>query len=111
MATAIGYTYWTYYEGVHNPTITLFMSKTTTDISFTMTMENIVGGSLSVNWTAWLQKYESGKWVNVASRTGYLSDDSPSSRTFTDVGGAGKTMRLYVGFENSQQETSKTFTR
>lgn len=111
MATAIGYTYWTYYDGVENPQITLFMSKDSSNISFTMTMENIVGGSLSVDWTAWLQKYENGKWVNVASRTGYLSDDSPSSRTFTNVGGAGKTMRLYVGFENSQQETSRTFVR
>lgn len=50
------------------------------------------------DWTMYLQKFEKRKWVTKASKTGYLSATSSSSRTFTrtDTGDAAGTFRIYV---------------
>lgn len=48
------------------------------------------------DWTMKLQKFEGGKWVDKATKTGYLSASSSSSRSFTrtDTGSDSGTFRV-----------------
>jgi hypothetical protein len=70
------------------------------------------------DWKMELQRYDGG-WKTVGSRTGWLSADSPSNRTFTNVLVSGKKMRVKVTFkyENYKGQIisfvrySKTWTR
>lgn len=50
------------------------------------------------DWTMYLQKFENRKWVTKATKTGYLSATSSSSRSFTrtDTGNGAGTFRIYV---------------
>ncbi|WP_139017903.1 hypothetical protein [Bacillus andreraoultii] len=45
-----------------------------------------------------LQRNSGGTWNTVGTRTGYLTMDSPSYRTFTNVRVTGEQMRVKVTF-------------
>lgn len=42
-------------------------------------------GASNSNWTMRLYRWVNGEWKLGGTRTGYVSKDSPSNRTFTDV--------------------------
>ena len=43
-------------------------------------------GSGNCNWVMWIERQQTnGSWLEGGRRTGYTSDLSPSSRTFTNV--------------------------
>lgn len=50
-------------------------------------------------WKMTLQRYENGRWNNVATRTGYVSSESPSNRTFTAIAQRG-TMKVLLDIKN-----------
>lgn len=62
-------------------------------------------------WTMYLQRYTNGAWSTVGSRTGFITGESPSNRTFTDVGVKNTKMRVKVVFDGSDTRYSNTWTR
>ncbi|MCO0600447.1 hypothetical protein NGI46_24180 [Peribacillus butanolivorans] len=67
-------------------------------------------------WTMYLQRYTNGAWSNVGSRTGYISGDSSSNRTFTNVADKNTKMRVkavfsYEGGGSVGTRYSNTWTR
>jgi len=62
----------------------------TVDVSITQLTGSIV------SWDMYLQRYKSGAWRDVGSRSGYVGVLSPSNRTFTDVMAGGQLrIRIY----------------
>lgn len=53
--------------------------------SVTCTLNVVRGMTYNYPWDMYLQKEENGRWVTIDSRSGYVSNTSPSSRTFTGV--------------------------
>lgn len=58
-------------------------------------------------WTMILQRRTGGTWRNIGSRTGYVRDNSPSNRTFTNVRKDGP-MRVYTIISSSAYHGSVT---
>mgnify|MGYP001178157937 CR=1 FL=1 len=56
-------------------------------------------GDVRHDWQMQLQRQQSNKtWSTIGTRTGYLTFDSPSHRTFTSVKGTSYPLRLVVRF-------------
>lgn len=60
-------------------------------------------GDVKLYWDMYLQRSNGNPpatrvWNTVGSRSGYISADSPSHRTFTNVGQPGSLMRVMVKF-------------
>ena len=56
------------------------------------------GSSWTLDWTMRLQRYVSGSWSTIGTRTGYLRNNSPSERTFTNVSRQNARTRVQVSF-------------
>lgn len=56
--------------------------------------------SFKVYWDMYLQRYHSysNAWQTIGTRTGYVSFDSPSNRTFTNILKKNAQLRVYVRF-------------
>ena len=69
--------------------------------------------STTFNWKMELQRYTSGSWTTIGTRTGYVSSSSPSDRTFTNVLRNGSSMRVKTTFYGYSTKVvySSTWTR
>lgn len=52
------------------------------------------------NWRMNLQRYTNGKWTTIDTRYGYVSPDSPSHRSFTNIAHKNARTRAQIGIMN-----------
>lgn len=77
--------------------LTFCLSKDSSNVNVSLHLTSSGTGIVTLDWTMYLERYYSGSgWRTVGTRTGYVSDTSPSHRTFTNVGGHGSQMRVAV---------------
>jgi hypothetical protein len=114
MATYAGNTPWKVWAGIQNVGIQCYVTKDSginVDLRYYM---GVPGGGSYFDWTMYLQQYYRGAWRTIASRSGYITETSPSSRTFTNIGGYKRKTRIKVKFRGggkTQWRDSRTFVR
>ncbi|GGN61025.1 hypothetical protein [Oceanobacillus indicireducens] len=58
------------------------------------------GNLIWYNWRIDLQRYENGRWTTIDTRYGYVSPDSPSHRSFTNIAHKNARTRAKIGIMN-----------
>lgn len=105
---------WRLWAGIQSVEIDYYATKgtgITCDLRYSV---GVPGGGSYFDWTMYLQQYYRGAWRTIATRSGYITETSPSSRTFTNIGGYKRKTRFHMKFRGggkTQWRTSRTFIR
>ncbi|MFJ7681215.1 hypothetical protein [Peribacillus butanolivorans] len=85
-------------SGVGTMPASICTSEDSSDVNVTLKSGRVGTWESLYYWSMSLQRYENGAWGTIGSRTGFVSTDSPSERTFTNVGKKDKSMRVKVNY-------------
>lgn len=80
--------------------LSICVSEDSSNVNCSLTISPPVAGvDFRYDWKMELQRlgYNEG-WNTIGTRTGYVSNTSPSNRTFTNVGRTGDAMQVKVSF-------------
>lgn len=61
------------------------------------------GSLIWYNWKMSLQRYTNGRWSTIGTRYGYVSPDSPSHRSFTNVAAKNAQLRVKIDLMNPSE--------
>ena len=85
----------------------LCVSQTTSDVNVSLTVtDSVMSFDAKFSWEMELQRYDGSKWNVVGHRTGSVSQDSPSHRTFSDVAKKNAQMKVVAYIYDSSLSTA-----
>lgn len=109
MAWYSGCSYGGFENSLYEPfPLSLCVSEGAGFVSASLELDNFfpAGYDYNENWTMYLERWDGSAgdgWRTISTRTGYVAYNSPSNRTFTNIGELGISIRVRVVMQAGNQ--------